>query len=127
MGDWRIKQAARVVQAGGIIAYPTEAVYGLGCNPYDAQAVLRLLAIKRRDPAQGLILIGCKLSDFSDFIQPLDMAIEDKVMASWPGPYTWLLPASGHCPVWLRGVHQSIGAALSTFAIVPSCSRNRRH
>lgn len=113
MGSWAIRQAARVVHAGGVIAYPTEAVYGLGCNPYDAQAVMRVLQIKQRDPAQGLILIGRELTDFSDFILPLDAATTSRVMASWPGPFTWLLPASEQCPLWLRGKHATIAVRVT--------------
>ena len=49
IGDWRVQQVARVVRAGGVIAYPTEAVWGVGCDPWDEDAVLRLLAL-RSDP-----------------------------------------------------------------------------
>ena len=113
MGFWTIRQVARVIQSGGVIAYPTEAVYGLGCNPYDARAVIRLLEIKHRDPAQGLILIGWQLENFADFIQPLDAGMQAKVMAKWPGPVTWLLPASDRCPYWLRGEHKSIAVRVT--------------
>jgi L-threonylcarbamoyladenylate synthase len=117
MSSWAIKQAVRAIQRGGVIAYPTEAVYGLGCNPYDAQAVIRLLQIKQRDPSQGLILIGRQLSDFTDFIKPLDDEVKAKVMASWPGPYTWLLPASDACPFWLRGRHGSIAVRITAHPV----------
>ena len=116
MSKWLVHQAARTILAGGVIAYPTEAVYGLGCNPYDAQAVLRLLQIKQRDPAQGLILIGAGMDDFVDFILPLDPAVEERVQRTWPGPYTWLLPAADSCPVWLRGVHNSIAVRVTAHA-----------
>lgn len=118
MSTWTISRAARIVSNGGVIAYPTEAVYGLGCNPYDAQAVLRLLQIKQRDPAQGLILIGERIEDFSDFILPLDQDVYDRVMTTWPGPYTWLLPASDGCPYWLRGEHASIAVRVTAH---PQC------
>ncbi|MFN2309612.1 MAG: L-threonylcarbamoyladenylate synthase, partial [Gammaproteobacteria bacterium] len=55
---WQLREAARHLHAGAVIAYPTEAVYGLGCDPLDAQAVARLLALKRRPLAAGLILIA---------------------------------------------------------------------
>ena len=57
-GRWPLRQAAATLRAVGVIAYPTEAVYGLGCDPLNFEAVLRLLTIKRRDPAKGLILIA---------------------------------------------------------------------
>ena len=116
MSYWLVQQAVRVVLAGGVIAYPTEAVYGLGCNPYDARAVLRLLQIKQRDPDQGLILIGASMDDFDDFIQPVDQAVEERVEQTWPGPYTWLLPASDSCPPWLRGKHDSIAVRVPAHA-----------
>ena len=116
MSRWQVHRAALTVLAGGVIAYPTEAVFGLGCNPYDAQAVFHLLEIKQRDPAQGLILIGASLDDFNDFIQPLDQAVEARISRSWPGPYTWLLPAADSCPLWLRGTHSSIAVRVTAHA-----------
>jgi len=113
---WTIRQAASAVLAGGVIAYPTEAVYGLGCNPYSAQAVLHLLQIKRRDISQGLILIGRSLDDFVDFIIQPDEQTRIKLEATWPGPVTWLLPASDTCPVWLRGRHASIAVRVTDHA-----------
>jgi L-threonylcarbamoyladenylate synthase len=103
-----LQQAATVVRQGGVIAYPTEAVYGLGCDPRDEKAVLRLLQIKQRDVAQGLILIGQSLDDFSAFIQPLKDDIRDKLQASWPGPVSWLVPVSPGCPKWLCGEHETL-------------------
>lgn len=113
MCSWRIRRAANIVLSGGVIAYPTEAVYGLGCNPYDARAAIRLLEIKQREPEQGVILVGSHLGQFADFIQPLDNAIHEKVIAHWPGPVTWLLPASGDCPYWLRGRHETIAVRVT--------------
>ena len=118
MSFWTLRQAAETVLGGGVIAYPTEAVFGLGCNPYDAQAVIRLLEIKQRDMAQGLILIGHRLSDFDDFISPLQQSVRDKVMSSWPGPYTWLLPASEQCPYWLTGQHTKLAVRVTAH---PQC------
>ena len=118
MSYWTIHQAARTVLQGGVIAYPTEAVFGLGCNPYDAQAVIRLLRIKQRDMAQGLILIGRELNDFTDFIRPLSQPLEEKVLKSWPGPYTWLVPAAEDCPLWLRGRHDKLAVRITAH---PQC------
>ena len=65
--QWQISRAARLVRAGGVIAYPTEAVWGLGCDPWNALAVERLLALKQRDPAKGLILVAAAIEQF-DFL-----------------------------------------------------------
>ncbi len=117
MGWWAIKRAAHIITRGGVIAYPTEAVYGLGCDPYDEQAVSRLLRIKRRGPGQGVILIGSACRQFDDFIRPMDHVTYEKVMARWPGPVTWLLPASDDCPHWLRGEHSTIAVRVTAHGL----------
>ena len=60
ISTWRVQQAARAIRAGAVIAYPTEAVWGLGCDPWDEDAVERLLAIKSRPVDKGLILVADK-------------------------------------------------------------------
>ncbi|TNF94288.1 MAG: threonylcarbamoyl-AMP synthase [Gammaproteobacteria bacterium] len=105
---WAVRQAAHCINQGGIVAYPTEAVYGLGCDPLNEQAVMRLLGIKQRDPRQGLILIGCSIEDFDAYIQPVEPDVLKQLDQSWPGPVTWLLPASTKCPRWLTGEHDTI-------------------
>lgn len=91
------------MRAGGVIAYPTEAVYGLGCDPFNPRAVLRLLQVKARALEKGLILIAATLNDFAPLLQPLPANLRRQVEASWPGPVTWLLPVSAACPEWLTG------------------------
>lgn len=108
-----LRQAGDIISTGGVIAYPTEAVYGLGCNPYDEKAVRRLLAIKAREVKQGVILIGSQFEQFVDFIQPLDAETHEKIMARWPGPVTWLLPAADSCPYWLTGEHETIAVRVT--------------
>ena len=103
-----VRRAAAVVQQGGVIAYPTEAVYGLGCDPRNEAAVLRLLEIKQRDVSQGLILIGQSLDDFHAYIRPLQDEVRERLLASWPGPVTWLVAVSNDCPRWLCGRHETV-------------------
>ena len=93
---------------GGVIAYPTEAVYGLGCNPYDAGAVMHLLQIKHRDVSQGLILLGRSLDDFADFIVVPDKVLRNRLTSKQTEPTTWLMPASDYCPIWIRGKHDTV-------------------
>ena len=66
-GSWRIQRVARVVREGGVIAYPTEAVWGLGCDPWNETAVDRLLALKERPVHKGLILVADNIRQF-DFL-----------------------------------------------------------
>ncbi len=110
-----IAAAVSVLQGGGIIAYPTEAVWGLGCDPLNESAVLRLLAIKQREPEKGLILIAAGLKQLQPFIeiQPLPPDRREIVLASWPGPHTWILPASVAAPRWITGTHRGIAVRIS--------------
>lgn len=105
---WQMRRAVRTLHAGGVVAYPTEAVYGLGCDPLDFHAVQRLLALKRRPQHKGLILIGNDLEDFAPYLLPLSAEARARVEAVWPGPVTWLLPARPECPAWLRGAHDAL-------------------
>jgi L-threonylcarbamoyladenylate synthase len=104
----RLQVAARCLAEGGVIAYPTEAVYGLGCDPRNAEAVRRLLAIKRRPEHKGLILIAANWSQLAPYVTPLDDARMAEIHASWPGPVTWLLPARDDTPRWLTGRHETL-------------------
>ena len=95
--------ATDLLRRGGVIAYPTEAVWGLGCDPFDETAVLRLLALKQRAVDKGLILIAASASQF-DGLLDWNALPEDRraaVHASWPGPHTWIVPAT---PSTRRGV-----------------------
>ncbi|MGD2021065.1 MAG: Sua5/YciO/YrdC/YwlC family protein, partial [Thiohalocapsa sp.] len=87
-----LREAARVVSHGGVIAYPTEAVFGLGCDPLDPEAVLRILEIKGRAMDKGLILIAADFGSLLPYVEPLDASRMAEIRASWPGPNTWLLP-----------------------------------
>lgn len=111
--DW---QPARDAFAQGeLLAYPTEAVFGLGCDPRNQQAVEKLLAVKGRPAAKGLILIAANYSQLFPFVD--DLAIpQDKrfqVFSHWPGPYTLLLPAAKNVPTWLRGDHDTIAVRVT--------------
>lgn len=108
MNTWHLKMAARAVHRGGVIAYPTEAVYGLGCDPLNPQAVHQLLALKQRPLAKGLILIGANLQQLTPYMAKLDEKSLQQLKASWPGPVTWLVPAAPGTPAWLRGEHDTL-------------------
>jgi len=123
MKTTRIRQAATVVGSGGIIAYPTEAVFGLGCDPRDRRAVGRLLAIKHRPEHKGLILIVADIDQLRTFIRPLAPALAERVMATWPGPVTWLLPARPGVPRWLRGRHRSIAVRVTDHPVAAALCR----
>jgi L-threonylcarbamoyladenylate synthase len=103
----------KYLQRGGIIAYPTESCYGLGCDPANREAVIRLLRLKQRPQAKGLILIAAAFRQLNPYVAPLTEAQLNQINATWPGPHTWILPASAHCPVWLTGRHQGIAVRVT--------------
>ncbi|MCC6202080.1 MAG: Sua5/YciO/YrdC/YwlC family protein [Gammaproteobacteria bacterium] len=106
--EWRLRLARRHVRSGGIIAYPTEGVFGIGCDPLQEAAVLRLLSLKQRDWRQGLIIIGAELDQLWCFIGSRDPNLLHRLKSSWPGPVTWLVPASPATPKWLTGGRTTI-------------------
>lgn len=112
ISNFKLRQATRHLHHGGLLAYPTEAVYGLGCNPFDESAVLHLLNIKQRPIVKGLILIASNLQQLAPYINT-DRAILDRITPTWPGPVTWVVPAQPHVPVWLTGNHQTLAVRVT--------------
>lgn len=103
----------RHLKRGGVIAYPTESCYGLGCDPRNPQAVKRLLKLKRRSVSKGLILIAAHPRQLRPFLAELPPALTRRMHTVWPGPHTWLAPAAHVCPVWLRGGHDTIAVRVT--------------
>ncbi|MEW6766150.1 MAG: Sua5/YciO/YrdC/YwlC family protein [Pseudomonadota bacterium] len=135
---WRLRLAARTLRRGGLVAYPTEAVFGLGCDPANAEALLALLALKRRPWRKGLILIGADATQLQPWLGPIDEVRATRAFASWPGPFTWLWPAQPWVSPLLRGEHRALAvrvpghatarALCETFGgAVVSTSANRAH
>ena len=112
-----VSQAVQCLRNGEIIAYPTEAVYGLGCDPGNETAVRRLLALKNRPIEAGLILIADTFERFQSFIQPVSNEQKERAMATWPGPVTWLFPSGDGAPGWLAGEHQTIALRISAHPV----------
>lgn len=116
--SFKVQMASRWVNAGGIIAYPTEAVFGLGCDPGDPLAVARLLTIKKRSPRKGLILVAAHWSQLRPWLQPLPARLEQRLHGTWPGPMTWLVPAARDCPCWLTGEHDTLAVRVSAHPVI---------
>lgn len=115
---FRIQQAAQVLRAGGVIAYPTEAVWGLGCDPWNEVAVERLLELKQRSLSKGLILVGATISQFAWLLADLSAAQKSRLQLSWPGPTTWLVPHQDRVPDWISGQHESVALRVSDHPVV---------
>lgn len=115
--------AVHTVATGGLIAYPTEAVWGLGCNPADADAVARLLALKQRDPAKGLILVAADIAMFAPLLVGLAPSLRHRLESTWPGPVTWLVAHHGRVPAWIAGRHATVALRVSAHQVVARLTR----
>jgi len=113
MSPFHLRTARRTLQAGGIVAYPTEAVYGLGCDPLNPHSVMRLLAIKQRPWQKGLILIASERHQLDPYLETVTAGIEEQLDQTWPGPVTWLLSARPDVPRWLRGEHDTLAVRVT--------------
>lgn len=103
MNQLNLKKAATTLQSGGVIAYPTEAVYGLGCDPMNQLSVQKILRLKNRPAGKGLILIAASFEQLEPYLDTLTPSLFAKVMSTWPGPTNWLLPPNFATPKILRG------------------------
>lgn len=110
-----IQRAARILRDGGVIAYPTEGVFGLGCLPDDFAAVSRILQIKERDPAMGLALIAAHLEQLDPWIRLPENS--DSLASSDDKPVTWIVPATNDVPAWIRGDHDGVAVRLTTHPV----------
>ncbi|WP_322469658.1 Sua5/YciO/YrdC/YwlC family protein [Hydrogenophaga sp. SNF1] len=106
---------ADAVRRGGVVAYPTEAVFGLGCDPFNAAAVQRIYRLKRRPTTQGFLLIAASEAQLDPFVDWARLAPEAlaEVRASWPGPHTWVLPRGASAPAVVAGAHQGIAVRVT--------------
>jgi L-threonylcarbamoyladenylate synthase len=112
-----VMQAAGHLNAGEVIAYPTEAVYGLGCDPENEAAVSQIFRLKHRSPSAGLILITDYFDRVSDWVGDIDSVKLKTVMDSWPGPVTWLFPRSSTTPPWLTGDHPRLAIRVTAHPV----------
>jgi len=111
------------LKRGGVIAYPTESCYGLGCDPRNRAAVQKILRLKRRPWHKGLILVAANLEQVARFILPVSATERAALDQHWPGPYTFLLPVSGRAPQLLIGKHRSLAVRLSAHPAVARLTR----
>jgi L-threonylcarbamoyladenylate synthase len=116
-----IRYACRVLDRGGVIAYPTEGVYGLGCLADDFAAVSRILEIKQRDPAMGLVLIISHPDQLDGWV---DVAGDDlSLPSSDDKPVTWIVPATEQAPQWIRGKHTGLAVRQTTHPVANALCR----
>lgn len=119
----RLRLALQALAGGGVIACPTEAVWGLSCDPQNRRAVQRLLALKGRSPAKGLILVAATEQQLEFLLARLDPQSRQTLADSWPGPATWLVPHHGRVPAWIHGEHATVAVRVSGHPVVSAlCS-----
>lgn len=97
----------------GLVAYPTESCYGLGCDPRKPHALKRLIAAKGRSAAKGLLLIAAHWSQLKPYVARLPAGHLARMKRSWPGPVTWVVPASRRCPALLTGGRSTVAVRVT--------------
>lgn len=125
MTDLTLDTALPVLRAGGVIAYPTEAVWGLGCDPAHEAAVMKLLQLKQRPVEKGMILVAANVDQLEGWVRLHALPAERQaaVLASWPGANTWILPAGPRAPRWITGEHSGIAVRISAHPLVAALCR----
>lgn len=113
-------QAADRIRSGGVIAYPTETVYGLGADPFNPSAFNRIFALKGRESEKGLILLIRGRRDLDALVEDISRAAEVLMEAFWPGPLTLVFPASPHLPNHLLGSTSTIALRISDAPVASS-------
>lgn len=121
---WRLRWLADLLRSGGVLAYPTEGVYGLGCDPGNRDAVFEILHLKRRPVEKGLILVAADWAQLAPYLSPdLPDAARRRMQATWPGPHTWVAPASDPVPGWLTGYRTDLAVRVSAHPLVAALCR----
>ncbi|MDX2429142.1 MAG: Sua5/YciO/YrdC/YwlC family protein [Xanthomonadales bacterium] len=105
--------AVEKLRSGHVIAYPTEAVYGLGCDPANESAVRKLLKLKGRHESAGLVLIASEFSQLLPWISDVSEPLVQKAMQTWPGSVTWLFPRAAAVPDYVAGKHDTVAVRIT--------------
>jgi L-threonylcarbamoyladenylate synthase len=105
--DWHLRLAIQVLRRGGVVLHATEGVWGLACDPGNAAAVESLLRLKNRPASKGLIVIGADAAGFAGELGSVCDAARMRVLTSWPGPITWIVP-NRRFPAWVTGGRDTV-------------------
>ena len=110
-----LQQTVNALNYGSVIAYPTEGVYGIGCDPDNEQAILKLLDLKKRSPEKGLILVAASMEQLSSFIDLSQLTEEqiNAIQATWPGPVTWIVPVKDGVSPLITGSFNSVAVRVT--------------
>lgn len=119
----KLRHTVHHLNTGGVIAYPTEGVFGLGCDPDNIDAIKSILQIKNRPANKGLILIAADIEMLTPYIDTTELADVDRVLSTWPGPTTWLINAGEKATRWLRGQHETIAVRVTAHPVASQLSK----
>ena len=116
-----LSQVADCLKSGGVIIYPTDTIYGLGCDIYQPKAIERICKIKNIDPQKAQLSFICKdLSHLSDYTKSIDTPLYRVLKNYLPGPYTFILPASKEVPKLLKSKKDTVGIRVPNNVICSS-------
>ena len=110
--------AVNGLRSGGVVACPTEAVWGLSCDPEDRTAVASLLELKGRPEEKGLILVAGAPTQFKALLEDISECQKTLLSESWPGPITWLVPHQGRVPSWITGDHDKVALRVTDHPVM---------
>ena len=124
-----IRQLPQWFAGGEVFAYPTEAVFGLGCDPQNKEAGYIILTLKNRPVEKGMILIASDFTQIAPYVMfaELPESTQKQILDSWPGPVTWLLPKSSHTPDWVSGDSPMIAVRISAHPLVREMCESVNH
>lgn len=123
ISQFRLRRAADVLLAGGVVCHPTEAVWGLACLPGDAAAVARICELKQRDPAKGLLIVADSVARIAPLLSSLPEERKQALLQSWPGPVSWVIPDREFVPEWVRGRFDSVAVRVSDHPLTGALCR----
>lgn len=113
-----LQSAVHALHQGKIVACPTEAVWGLSCDPDNDEALAHLMRLKQRDPAKGVIVVAASIDQLQPWLAGLPLELHAPLVASWPGPNTWLVPDNGRSHALVRGAHKSVALRVTAHPVM---------
>lgn len=113
-----VSEAVTLLHAGQVIAAPTESVYGLSVDPRNESALHALLALKQRDPTKGFIMVAAHIDALLPWVEPFTPEMTARILPTWPGPCTWVVPAKPEVSSLLRGKHATLAVRVTTHPVM---------
>lgn len=124
----KIRQVVECLLDGGIIIYPTDTVYGLGCNIFNHKAVERICRLRKLDPVKARLSFICKdISQIADYAQQIDNQVFRLMKKNLPGPFTFVLRSNNQVPKMFKNRKKTIGVRIPANNIVGAIVESLGH